>query len=327
MPEELSFSVPGGVVSMTAEAAGRLISAGNGDAALLYLCLLHRGGDYTAARKALRWSEERLLAAHSALAELKLTRQELAAQSAPFPPDPDQPPDYTAADITQELESGPPFSVLVAEAQRRLGKVLSTTDLKVLYTVYDYLAMPAEVILVLVTWCVSQTEEKYGPGRKPTLPQIRAEAFRWKRRGIDTPEQADAYLKHISQLRTSSARLLSLVGISGRQPVEGERKYLSAWAELGFEDDAVRLAYEKTILKKQTMSWPYMNSILKSWHQKGLHTVVQIKSEDSSYRPGSASVKSGAAIQPDGAADKRVREDVERMRRFLEKMKQEEGGN
>ena len=31
------------------------------------------------------------------------------------------------------------------------------------------------------------------------------------------------------------ARLLPLLGVSGRAPVEAERKYLTAWAELGFE--------------------------------------------------------------------------------------------
>jgi hypothetical protein len=45
------FSIPGGVVSMTAEAAEKLVSAGDGDAALLYLCLLRRGDWLSAARK------------------------------------------------------------------------------------------------------------------------------------------------------------------------------------------------------------------------------------------------------------------------------------
>jgi DnaD/phage-associated family protein len=211
--------------------------------------------------------------------------------------------------------------------QRRLGKVLSTTDLKILYTLYDFLALPAEVIALLVTWCLRQTEEKYGAGRKPTLPQIRAEAFRWKRRGVDTHEAAEEYLKHMTSLHQQSARLLPLVGVTGRAPVEGERKYLDAWAELGFEDEAIRLAYEKTILKKQAMSWPYMNSILKSWHQKGLHTVAQIRTEDSSYRRNAAGGRPAFPSPAAGAADKRVREDMERMRRFLEEKKREEGGD
>lgn len=327
MPKDILCSVPGSVVSMTGEAATRLISAGNGDAALLYLCLLHQCGDCAGARTALGWPQERLLAAHSALVGLKLAKPEETWNAVPDNPEPAEPPEYTSADIALELESGSSFSALVSETQRRLGKVLSTTDLKILFTVYDYLALPTEVILLLITWCVRRAEEKYGPGRKPTLPQIRAEAFRWKRRGADTAEAAEEYLKRMSVLRTRSARLLPLVGITGRAPVGGEQKYLEAWAEMGFEDDAVRLAYEKTILKKQSMSWPYMNSILKSWHQKGLHTVAQIRDGDSSCRSGTAGGRTAAPAPPSaGPADKRVREDVERMRLFMEKMKREGGG-
>lgn len=323
MQEE--YDIPGGVVSMTGEAAGRLISAGDGDAALLYLCLLRPGGSLSGARSALRWTEDRLLAAHARLVGLRLAKHGPETELPAGKPEPDEPPEYNAADIAQELESGSSFPALVNEVQRRLGKLLSTTDLKILYTAYDYLALPAEVILLLVTWCVCQTEEKYGPGRKPTLPQIRSEAFRWHRRGVDTPEAAEEYLKRMAELRSQSARLLPLVGINGRAPVNGEKKYLEAWAEMGFEDEAVRLAYEKTILKKQAMNWPYMNSILKSWHQKGLHTVARIRAEDSAYRRDPAGKPETAPSVP-GAADRRVREDMERMRRFLEEKKREEEG-
>ncbi len=318
--EKENLILPGGVVSMSGEAAGRLVSAGSGDAALLYLALLHRGGDWAAARRALRWTRDRLLAARDRLAALGLT-QPGDPPAETDKPEPDEPPQYTAADIAGELESGSSFPDLVTEVQRRLGKVLSATDLRILFTAYDYLALPADVILLLVTWCVRQTEEKYGAGRKPTLPQIRSEAFRWKRAGADTLEAAEEHIKQTSRIRRQGERLLPLLGIRDRSAVEGERRYLNAWAQMSFEDDAIRLAYERTVLRKQSMNWPYMNSILKSWHQKGLHTVDQIRQKDSSFRHRVQKTPAAA-----GEADKRVREDMERMRRFFEEKKREEGG-
>lgn len=326
MAEQLS--IPGGILSMTAEAADRLIAGGDGDAALLYLSLLSRGGDLAGSRKKLKWTETRLHTAYEKLLSLRLASPQQVQDAVVPKPESDEPPDYTTEDITQALEHVTPFSGLVNEVQRRLGKVLSATDLKILYTVYDFLALPAEVILLLVTWCVNQTEEKYGQGRRPTLPQIRSEAFRWKRCGADTPEAAEEHLKQMTNLRRQGTRLLSLVGILGRTPVEGERKYVEAWVQMGFEDEAIRLAYEKTVLKKQAMSWPYMNSILRSWHQKGLHTLEQIQREDSTYRrAGPSGVTAQPAPAAVGEADRRVREDMERMRRFLEKKKLEEGGD
>ena len=100
------------------------------------------------------------------------------------------------------------------------------------------------------------------------MSQIRKEAFVWHRLGVDTPEAADAHVRTLSALRDREKSILPRLGIAGRLPVEAERKYISSWVEMGFDDDAIALAYERTVLKKGSLVWPYMNSILKSWHQK-----------------------------------------------------------
>ena len=143
MPELL---LPGNIISMDARAADRLMAAGAGDAALLYLWLLRHGGQLSpdAARKGLKWDGQRLEEAAAQLVALGLSDGKTQAEAAPVPA-PAGPPDYTAADIAREIEAGTStFPGLVNEVQRRLGKVLSTADLKSLYTLYDYLALPAE---------------------------------------------------------------------------------------------------------------------------------------------------------------------------------------
>ena len=159
--------LPGGVLSMTSSAAERLVRSGSGDAALLYLQLLRQGGQFDAegVRKALGWSADRISTTYTQLADLGLARKDADLSPAPAPPEPDSPPDYTSADIAREMEGPGAFPHLVRELERRLGKVLSASDLKMLYTMFDYLALPAEVILLLATWCIEETERKYGPGR------------------------------------------------------------------------------------------------------------------------------------------------------------------
>lgn len=88
-----------------------------------------------------------------------------------------------------------------------LGKVLSPADLKILYTLFDFLALPPEVILTLTGWCVEQAKQK-GPGRKPTLTQIRREAYKWQKAGIDTLEAADAHLHRLSQRNRRGTEIL-----------------------------------------------------------------------------------------------------------------------
>jgi len=330
-----TLSFPGGILALTSQAADRLLSAGNGDAALLYLQLLRLdGADRERARRGLNWTEDRVYAAWAALEQMGLVDPAAAAVTVKKP-ETDLPPEYTAADLTREMENkASPFPFLVEEVQRSLGKVLSTADLKGLYTIYDYLALPAEVILLLVHHCIAQTEGKYGAGRRPRMSQIKREAYRWVQAGADSPEAADAYLKRLEKMQRREEQILPLLGIYGRSPVESERKYLALWMDWGCSDEVLTMAYERTVLRKGALNWAYMNSILKSWHNDGLHTPEQIEAGEKKRAPWKQNAPAAVPAAPSpatgttvGDADRRAREDMERMRRFLEQEKRKAGEN
>ena len=233
------------------------------------------------------------------------------------------PPDYALEDITAALtDRSSTFPALCDEVERRLGKKLSANDLKILYTLYDHLALPAEVILMLVGWCTEEMERKYGPGRKPSLSQIRKEGFAWARRGIDTMEQAERHIQRLHRLRGREAEVLRLLDIPPRPLVEREKTYIAAWDDMGFDDGAIRIAYEKTIMKKQSMDWSYLNGILRRWHEKGLHTAEAVRAGD---RDPKAIRAGGQPQRPEPAGEeRRAREDMDRMRRLMEQMKRED---
>lgn len=79
--------------------------------------------------------------------------------------------------------------------------------------------------------------------------------------------------------------MLRLLDIPPHPLVSQERTYIAAWDDMGFDDEALRMAYEKTVLKKQSMDWGYMNGILRRWHQKGLHTAAAIQAGDRTPGP------------------------------------------
>ena len=310
--------LPDSILSLSGKAADRLLSLGDGDAALLYLHILRRGGTAVPG-----WSEARVRAAGDKLSAAKLISTPVEPAPAPARETEELPPEDSLADVTAALAGEPSFSALADEVERRLGKKLSTPDLKTLFTLYDHLALPPEVILLIVGWCLREVERKYGPGRKPFLSQIRREAFRWAREGVDTAEQAEAYLKKLLSARTREGELARLLDLPNRPLVEREQKYLAAWTEMGFDNEALRLAYEKTVMgtASKSMDWRYMNGILRRWHEKGLHTVAQIQSENRPVRSGS---QPGRPVSQ--APDRQAREDMERARRLLQQMKQEQGG-
>ena len=257
-------------ITLTGQAAGRLLERGDGDAALLYLALLRRRGDVPPRSLAgeLRWDRARIEAAEGTLREL-----ELIAPAADLPLEPaEERPDYRQADIADYLEKSGEFRRLTAEVERKLGKKLTAPDVGVLLGLNDYLGLPADVIYLLVCHCAERVQRRYGPGRRPGMKQIEREGYAWARMGIDSQAAAAEYLRRYAQRQERVPQYMRVLGLGERMPSASEEKYLSAWQEMGFPPETVALAYDKTVLRCHELKWPYLNGILKRWHEAGLHT-------------------------------------------------------
>ena len=251
----------------------KLLAAGNGDAALLYLydaAGLPRGE----AQEKLRMTSTRYDLAAATLQQLGLWREE--TKKFPLPA---EAPHYTEEDITREYHAGPEFPSMVGEAQRRLGRILSTEELKILLCLYRYLGMAPEVLSVLISYCIQRGQAR-GVTRMPSIRTIEKEAYHWADLGIETMEQAAAYMQQQLQLQNGVGRIRRLLGICDRRLTAGEEKFVVAWLGWGFGEKEIQLAYEKTCMNTGGLKWPYLNSILKSWHEQGFTSLAQIESGD-----------------------------------------------
>lgn len=317
--------LPHEILSMSAQAARLLVDAGDGDGALLYLALLECGGDGEKAAARLRWPEDRFRPAWDRLAALELVRPGRAVPNPPAPPkQDDRPPEYSREDLTCALEREPAFQGLCREMESLLDHIFSDNDLKCLYTIYDHLGLPPEVILLLTGCAIRRERRQRGSSRAcPRMPQIQREAFRWKRLGVDTLERAEDYLRRQEAVDGREWAILSCLGVTERRPaVEKEREFIEQWTELGLGDELIRLAYERTVYQKGRMNWPYMNKILQSWHQSGWHTPEQVKAgEKSAPRPARSGGR--AAEKNYQPSQERIQKNADFLDRFLEE--QEKG--
>lgn len=267
-------------IVLPAQQADRLIGRGDGDAALLYLCLLRADRGVTAQelQRRLKWSQLRLHAAETALQELGLIDRPPEQK----PPEPAQErPVYTADDLTDLLTGDAGFRMLVPQTEEKLGKRLKTADLQILAGLYDDLGLPADVIYLLVCHCVARSEERYGPGRRPTLRQIEKEGYHWAQRGLFDQESASRYLRDWNVRRSAMSRYMQVLGLGDRRPVESEERYITDWMDKGFPPETVALAYDKTVFYKKELSWRYLNGILRRWHENGWHTEEEVRQSDS----------------------------------------------
>ena len=274
-------------IVLPAQQADRLIGRGDGDAALLYLCLLRADRGVTAQelQRRLKWSQLRLHAAETALQELGLIDRPPEQK----PPEPAQErPVYTADDLTDLLTGDAGFRMLVPQTEEKLGKRLKTADLQILAGLYDDLGLPADVIYLLVCHCVARSEERYGPGRRPTLRQIEKEGYHWAQLGIFDQTAAAAYLKKWAQREEKSAAYMRALHLPQRQMVDAERRYITQWMDMGFPPETVALAYERTVFYKKDLNWRYLNGILRRWHEAGWHTVHQVEQGEQGGRTSPA---------------------------------------
>lgn len=271
-------------ITLTGQAASRLLERGDGDAALLYLALLRRRGDVPPRSLAgeLRWDRPRIERAEGVLRELGL----IAPSAADLPPEPaEERPEYRQADIADYLEGSEEFRRLTAEVERKLGKKLTAPDVGILLGLNDYLGLPADVIYLLVCHCAERVQRRYGPGRRPGMKQIEREGYAWARMGIDSQASAAEYLRQYARRQERVPQYMRVLGLGERMPSASEEKYLTAWQEMGFPPETVALAYDKTVLKCHELKWPYLNGILRRWHEANLHTPEEAESGDRGKKP------------------------------------------
>lgn len=266
----------------------KLLACANGDAVLLHLYLLC-GNPPQEAAASLGLSQPRYATAAATLRQMGLWPEE------PTFLQPDrQPPSYTEEDVTQALGGNDGFRLLVGEVQRTLGRILTTEELKILLSFLHYLGLPPEVVSMLVCYCKERLRRK-GSSRNPSLRMIEKEAYAWAEQGVTTLEEAAAYLQTQNARHTRLAELMRLLQISGRSLTPAEERYAQTWLDLDFDSEALQMAYEKTCLNTGGLKWPYMNKILLSWHQQGLHTGAQVRGGDKKPAPQRQRVQQGTA--------------------------------
>jgi len=274
-------------------AADRLLAAHDGDVALLYI-YIRRYGAYNAeeAAKALCRTLRDVQAAEEKLRRMGLwpgdePRPAPAAQAAPS--EELNSTSYTAADLVKRAKEDPQYASVLSEAQHVFGRTLTTPEMQLLLAIHDQIGLPAEVVMMLVNFCV-----ELSPSRLPTTRQLEKEARVWADHEVFTLEQAEEYIRRYKQRREALGRIRTALGIHDRPLSPSEKKCANAWLDMGFGEEAIVLAYDRTVTQTGAYKLRYMDKILQSWHAKNLHAPQEIESGDL-RRTGPGAAASGKA--------------------------------
>ena len=263
----------------------KLLSAASPDAALLYI-YLKSGNRPQDAETDLNLNSSRLSCAGATLRQLGLIADERPSQIAPG-----ERPSYSEKDVLTAMDTDSSFRSLYGEVQRLLGRSLNTEELKILLGFVRYLGLPADVISVLVCYCKDRARQR-GSLRNPSLRTIEKEAYAWAEQGIDTVEEAAAFIQAQNVRNSRLHRLMNILQIHGRSLTAAEERYAQSWLDMGMEEELISMAYERTCLNTGGLNWAYMNKILQRWNEQGFRTAEEVRNGDRK-----SSVPSGASGQ------------------------------
>ena len=250
-----------------------LLSAASPDVALLYL-YIRSGNDWKNAGAELHMSESRLGCAEATLRQLGLMLDDRVSHIAPG-----ERPSYSERDVLQAMDGDGDFRGLYGEVQRLLGRSLNTEELKILLGFVRYLGMTPELVSVLVCYCKDRARRK-GSLRNPSLRTIEKEAYAWAEQGIESVEDAAAFIQKENVRNSRISRLMGLLQIHGRSLTGAEERYAKAWLDMDLSEELISMAYERTCLNTGGLNWAYMNKILQRWHDQGLRTAEDVRTGD-----------------------------------------------
>ena len=161
---------------------------------------------------------------------------------------------------------------VLSEAERILGKTFTTSDTETIVWLISYAGVAPEVLLTVIAYCASIG--------KNNLRYVQKTALEWLDSGIDTIEAAEERIHALNEARSWEGEVKRVLEIYGRSLVAKEKEFCESWRIYNISPELIHFAYEKCIEKTAKLSFPYINKILLSWHQKGIKTVAEAAFEN-----------------------------------------------
>lgn len=192
-------------------------------------------------------------------------------------------PSYTASEIDAAAEVNEQIDYMFKQAEKTLGRLLSTNDLELLYSFVDWLGLPVEVVTMLLNYAakLGKTDKRY----------LETLAIDWAEREINTVDAVEIFMKEMEEIHSREHEIRSVLGIYDRALSQTEKKYIKLWTEKKISSELISEAYERTVNSTGKLSFAYMNKILISWSDSNITTKEQIKEHEELFKIKNAPTK------------------------------------
>ncbi len=178
----------------------------------------------------------------------------------------------------QIINSDKNLQDLLSMVQNALSKPLSSGGTSVIVMLYDTCGLPAEVIMMLVNYCISLG--------KSDMRTIERMGIKWADEEINTVQAVENRIAENKRSNENWNRVKYVFGLtSAGSPTSKQLKFADRWVgQWHFSDEMLRTAYELNVDSTGKMSLPYINKILKRWYDAGIFTIEDIEKNDKSKK-------------------------------------------
>lgn len=197
----------------------------------------------------------------------------------------------SSVEIVTRIDESPEIGHLFNEAQIKLGRTIGYEGQCTLLLLHDHYGLPAEVIFMMIDYCVSIGKSNNG--------YLEAVGKDWGTREIDTLDKA---AEQITVLRNSNSlwkELASYAGITNPRPTMKQAEQLRKWScDFKFSTDMILLAYEEMANHTTKFSMGYMDKVLANWYSKGFKNPADVendKAELKSNKPNTPKAQHNAS--------------------------------
>ena len=183
---------------------------------------------------------------------------------------------YSAEQLRQFKEETDVAELLFV-AEHYLGHTLNSTEMNAIIYWKDALHFSNDLIEHLIDSCVMK-----GHGNVRYMEKV---ALSWATDGISTVEAAKEAEENRNELHTAIRKAF---GISGRDFVPYEKKYISTWQGYGFDVNIISAACDRTMHTIHQASFEYADKILKNWKKSKVSSLADIEALDARHQSKSA---------------------------------------
>ena len=212
------------------------------------------------------------------------------------------PMQLSGAELCRVAKENADFSDLLHAAQQTAGWIFNESEIGIVASLYASLHLPGEVILNLIGYYVCKKEMP--------LRYVEKVAYDLCDKGITTPAALEEWLRRREESETHEGIVRRLFGLGQRTLTEKERAAVDSWfGLLGYGEDMVRAAYEKTVNTIGKASIAYAASILRAWHEAGYKTPADVEAAKGAKRakPAAKSGKQPQSFDTEDFFEKAIR--------------------